>query len=56
MLENINDYLQFITMFVVFAAIILYAIYLYNLKIISNRVRKEKDYYTKISRKERFRK
>ncbi len=56
MLENINDYLQFIMLFVVFAAIIFYAVYIYNLKLIATRVRQEMDYYTRISRKERVRK
>ncbi|MBQ1826358.1 MAG: hypothetical protein II712_01740 [Erysipelotrichaceae bacterium] len=56
MLENLNDYLQFLMLFIVFAAIIFYTVYLYNLKVISTRVRKEKDYYARISRKERVRK
>lgn len=53
MLENLNDYLQFMMLFVVFAVIIFYCLYVYNLKVIATRVRAEKDYYAKISRKER---
>lgn len=53
MLETFNDYVQFIMLILVFASMLFLCIYLYNLRVISRRVKNEKEYYKKISRKER---